>query len=148
MAYYVPDCFRGLDLLIPIQHTSKKYGTLRVQVKNYSNKINKGDCTGFLKKLHPSECPPQVDDERLCVGLVLSVNDIHKSIRSEPSRNAKGHVLQLVTCFPMSPSPLDKLSQNLKAICSLNTAQTIFIDRFAEEGMLRGVDGIKNGQSA
>ena len=73
MAYYVPDSCRGLDLLIALKHKNKQeYGTLRVQVKNYSNMICQSECEKFLGKLLPSQCPPLVDNESFSVGLLLS----------------------------------------------------------------------------
>mmetsp|Transcript_29672 Transcript_29672/g.71838 ORF Transcript_29672/g.71838 Transcript_29672/m.71838 type:complete len:766 (+) Transcript_29672:258-2555(+) len=76
VAYYVPDGCDGLDLLVVIKHQSGGYGTLRIQVKNYSAKITKGDVGKILFKLLPNNCPPKVPEEKLSVGLLLCVGDV------------------------------------------------------------------------
>jgi hypothetical protein len=152
MAFYVPNGVRGLDLLIAMwDQTEEKFGTLRVQVKNYSNKITRSESKGFLNKLLPSKCPPQVDNESFSVGLLLSVNGIDQSCQllSGPGHTPCGQdqgnqeplenpVLQLTTCFPCDKedSPLNVVSKQLMRICSQNTAVPlgIVIDPSCEWG--------------
>jgi len=145
MAYYVPDGAKGLDLLIPLQDQNKKmYGTLRVQVKNYSNMICKSECKKILGKLLPSQCPPVVDNESFAVGLLLSVNGIRECCQllsgpkhtpcdqeQESQQPLENPVLQLATCFPRQEnSPLAWLSEELLEICSQNTPQKIEMELF------------------
>ena len=152
MAYYVPYGIEGLDLLIAIQNNSKGYGTLRVQVKNKSNKIVASERSKFLRKLHPSNCPPKVHNEPFSVGLLLSVHSIdeycHFSGLRDSERVPRGYgnpegnpVLQLATRFPCnSNSPLKWLSQQLKEICSQDTSKKIDIDHFCNGGILKAVE--------
>lgn len=76
MAIYLPDNSEGLGLLIPIKKVDE-YGTLQIQVKNYSSKISVGEPNKSLKKLLPSKCPPYVSEDIFSVSLLVSVNEIN-----------------------------------------------------------------------
>mmetsp|Transcript_10059 Transcript_10059/g.22045 ORF Transcript_10059/g.22045 Transcript_10059/m.22045 type:complete len:765 (+) Transcript_10059:214-2508(+) len=161
MAYYVPAGCKGLDLLIAVQHNqSKEYGTLRVQVKNYTNKISNYERQIFFQKLLPSQCPPKLDDESFSVGLLLSVNGIHECCQllhgpdhtpyqqEESQHPLKNPVLQLATSFPrQAASPLAWLSNELGQICSQNTCQKIDIDWFGDLGIQRKIQNCKQEKS-
>lgn len=158
MAYYVPDGCKGLDMLIPLQNqeSKHKYGTLRVQVKNYSHRIRPFECKKYLEKLRPSQCPPKMENEPFSVGLVLSVNKIHECYqllsgpdythcdqKQENQQSLKNPVLQLATSFEQKDSPLQKLAQKLQEVCSQNTANKIEMDLFFEEGTKEKIEETK-----
>lgn len=142
MGYYVPDGTLGLDLLIAIQDDStKQYGTLRVQVKNYSDTICKSAREKFLENLLPWKCPPSVENEGLSVSLLLSVNIMDKCchvLRNSKRSKAEPPVLQIATCFPTAAdSPLIAVSKKLKNICTQNTSQYVDCDFPACEEEIR-----------
>ena len=142
MGYYVPGGAPGLDLLIAIQDDStKQYGTLRVQVKNYTDTICKSTREKFLERLRPWKCPPSVENEGLSVSLLLSVNDIDKCcrvLRNSKLSKAEPPVLQIATCFPTAAdSPLIAVSKKLKNICTQNTSQYVDCDLPACEEVIR-----------
>lgn len=151
MAYYVPGGCKGLDLLICICKDGK-YATLRVQVKNYTNPLSRSERNNFLYKLPPPQCPPSVADEAFSVSLLLSVNNVPKCCRLVNGRGHGSHskkrsaeaaaeenqkVLQLATCFPSNEGELREIADCLKTICTQNTARTVDIDPFCDEGILR-----------
>jgi hypothetical protein len=159
MAYYVPDGCRGLDLLICICKDGK-YATLRVQVKNYTEPLSRSERNDFLYKLLPSQCPPSVVDEAFSVSLLLSVNNVPKccglvngrghgnrskkrSISAAAAAEGNHQVLQLATCFPSNGGELTEIADDLKAICTQNTARKVDIDPFFNDGILRCQEKLK-----
>jgi hypothetical protein len=115
MAYYVPVGVNGLDLLIAIKRKDEDvYGTLRVQVKNYSDKIAAGKRAKILSKLWPGDCPPLFEKEVFSVGLLICLGEVDSFCslynydnrrrwpdprRSEATKPER-LVLQLATSFP------------------------------------------------
>jgi hypothetical protein len=104
MAYYVPTEVNGLDLLIAIKRRDQDiYGTLRVQVTNYSNKIAAGERSRILSKLWPRDCPPMIEKEVFSVGLLLCLGEVD-SFGS--LYNYDNHRLWLAPCPSMKdPAP-------------------------------------------
>ena len=80
-AYYVPAGHKGLDLLMPIRNTkTAEYGTIRVQVKNYKNKITQSERKEILTKLWPQNCAPYRKDEPFTVGLLITTGEIEEGV--------------------------------------------------------------------
>jgi len=80
-AYYVPAGHKGLDLLIPIRNkATAAYGTIRVQVKNYKNKISQSERKEILTKLWPQNCAPYIKDEPFSVGILITSGEIDEGV--------------------------------------------------------------------
>jgi hypothetical protein len=103
------------------------YGTLRIQVKDNSNKIANGLRTTILGKLWPSKCPPDIPNETFSVGLLLCLGEVEScwslhdydtqrlclGQNEEPRANRRAQtpkrfVLQLATTFPTADSLREK----------------------------------------
>ena len=81
LAYYVPAGHRGLDQLMPIRNKKTgEYGTIRVQVKNYKNKITQSERSDILTKLWPQNCAPYRNDEPFTVGLLITSGEIDEGV--------------------------------------------------------------------
>ena len=79
-ALYLPEGEEGLDLLITMKKMemgTEMFATLRVQVKNYKNKITRKAVSDLLQKLDVRRCAPRtlLDDEPFSIALLIQVGE-------------------------------------------------------------------------